>query len=502
MAHKERPNILWYCTDQQRSDTIHTLGNLHINTPVLDQLVVDGVGFTQAYCQSPICTPSRATFLTGRYPATHHVHRNGNAFFPDSEVLVTKLLAEAGYDCGLVGKLHLAGSKGKIEPRTDDGYRVFTWSHHPYPDIEGNLYTEWLQKEKGVDPLELYGKIQGSYGVGVPTELHQTTWCSDMTIRFITEQREKDKPWLLSINPFAPHPTFHPPQEYLDRYNPDDIPFPLFKEHDIERQKAFRGIDQQTIHAVNPLSYSVEKDRDNPKLARDQMASIPPSSYDARLMKACYYAEIELVNDQLGRIIDVLRDSDQLENTIIIFTSDHGELLGDHGLLYKGCRFFEALVHVPLLITGPDFVKGVQSHALVELVDIAPTLLEASGLEVPYFMQGKSLLPLLTGKADPGYHKPHVVCEYNDAMGPGTMDTINHTYEASHGTMYFDGRYKMAVYHGHNIGEIYDLKNDPGEFDNLWENPEYKDLKLELLKKHIDAIAATSGAGIERIKEY
>ena len=261
MTHRERPNILWYCTDQQRSDTIHTLGNPYINTPVLDQLVEDGVGFTQAYCQSPICTPSRATFLTGRYPATHHVHRNGNAFFPDSEVLVTKLLADAGYDCSLVGKLHLAGSEGKIEPRANDGYRVFSWSHHPYPDIEGNLYTEWLQKEKGIDPLELFSKIEGAYGVGVPTELHQTTWCSDMAIRFMTEQRDQDTPWLLSINPFAPHPTFHPPQEYFDRYNPDDMPLPLFEEHDIERQNAFRDIDQQTIHAVNPLMYSPEKDR-------------------------------------------------------------------------------------------------------------------------------------------------------------------------------------------------------------------------------------------------
>ena len=117
-------------------------------------------------------------------------------------------------------------------------------------------------------------------------------------------------------------------------------------------------------------------------------------------------------------------------------------------------------------------------------------------------MQGKSLWPLLTGKIDPNYHKPHVVCEYNDAMGEGTMDTVNHTYEASHGTMYFDGQYKMAIYHGHDLGELYDLHTDPGEFYNLWDGPEYKDLKLKLLRQHIDAIAVTSSAGIKRIKEY
>ncbi|MBD3304876.1 sulfatase-like hydrolase/transferase [candidate division KSB3 bacterium] len=502
MSTRQRPNILWYCTDQQRSDTIHALGNSHIHTPVLDQLIENGVGFTQAYCQTPICTPSRATFLTGRYPATHHVHRNGNAVFPEHEVLVTKLLADAGYDCGLVGKLHLAGSEGKIEPRANDGYRMYGWSHHPYPDIEGNLYTEWLKNEKGVNPVELYSKLEGSYGVGVPTELHQTTWCSNVAIQFISEQRDADQPWLLSMNPFAPHPSFHPPQEYLDRYTPEEIPFPLFQEHDIERQKAFAGIDQQTIHAVNPQQYSPENDRNNPDLPRDQLASIPPSSYDARLMKACYYAEIELVNDQLGRVIDVLRDTGQLDNTIIIFMSDHGELLGDHGLLFKGCRFFEALAHVPLIISGPGFIRGVHSDALVELVDIAPTLLEAAGLDVPYYMQGKSLLPLLTGKTVSDYHKPHVFCEYNDAMGPGTMDTLNHTYEASHGTMYFDGRYKLVVYHGHTVGELYDLKADPGEFNNLWDHVDYKELKAELLLKHLDAFAATSSAGIKRVKEY
>ncbi|MBA7656220.1 Ulvan-active sulfatase [subsurface metagenome] len=125
MPAENRPNILWYCTDQQRYDTIHALGNLHIHTPVLDEFCKNGVAFTRAYCQSPICTPSRVTFMTGRYPATHHMHRNGNDYFPSHEILVTKLISESGYDCGLVGKLHLAGSKGEVEPRTDDGYRFF-----------------------------------------------------------------------------------------------------------------------------------------------------------------------------------------------------------------------------------------------------------------------------------------------------------------------------------------------------------------------------------------
>ena len=120
----QRPNILWYCADQQRCDTIRALGHPHIATPQLDELCGEGVAFTRAHTQSPICTPSRATFLTGRYPAAHQTHRNGNAWFPAHEKLVTRIFADAGYDCGLVGKLHLSAAKD-YEQRPDDGYRAF-----------------------------------------------------------------------------------------------------------------------------------------------------------------------------------------------------------------------------------------------------------------------------------------------------------------------------------------------------------------------------------------
>jgi len=489
----EKPNILWYCTDQQRFDTIRSLGNPYINTPNLDRLVENGVAFTNAYAQSPICTPSRATFLTGRYPATHHVHRNGNDYFPPNEVLVTKILADAGYDCGLVGKLHLSRAHRRIEIRPDDGYRVFHWSHHPYPDWpEGHDYAYWLKKEKGVDINELYGDLRGIfYGPGVPAEYHQTTWCSEMAIRFITEKR--DGPWLLSVNPFDPHPPFDPPKEYLDRYNPEEMPFPLFREEDLERQKRFRMIDQQTVEAVNPYDLDFEEEIERRKVGVDT-ASTPPAVYDSRMIKACYYAMIELIDEQFGRIIEVLQETGQLENTVIIFMSDHGELLGDHGLLYKGCRFFESLVHVPLIISWPErFERKIRSNALVELVDLAPTLLEAANVPVPSFMQGKSLFPILSGEADPDYHKPYVVSEYNDALN---------LPNASHGTMYFDGVYKSIIYHGDNLGELYNLKLDPGEFENLWDDPRNREIKERLLLKHFDAIMATSSPGIPRTGNY
>ena len=214
-------------------------------------------------------------------------------------------------------------------------------------------------------------------------------------------------------------------------------------------------------------------------------------------MIAAYYAMIELIDTQLARILDALDASGQLTDTLVIFTSDHGEMLGDHGLLYKGCRFFEGLVHVPLIVAWPGEIKaGLVSSALVESIDLAPTLLEAAGLEIPYYVQGRSLLALLRGEADLQTHKPHVVTEYNDALGSARRSL------PSHASMVFDGRYKSVVYHDQGLGELFDLHTDPGEFDNLWLDPHHKDLKHRQLERHLNAVMATSSAGIERGQIY
>lgn len=494
----ERPNILWYCTDQQRYDTIAALGNRHIRTPNIDRLIENGTAFRNAYVQSPICTPSRASFLTGRYPATTHVHRNGNAHFPDCETLVTRILADHGYDCGLVGKLHLASADGVMEKRTDDGYRMMEWSHHPMPHLsrQRNDYGRWLKEEKGVDHAELYQDIKGYLSAGVPAELHQSTWCTEMAIRFIDEAR--DGPWMLSLNPFDPHPPFDPAPEYLERYDPDSLPDPLFRPSDLERQKQFRNVCQQSVHATDPTRAGSS---DSPGGAfaggSENAATHPPDSFNGRAVKAAYYAMVELLDDQFGRLVDHLDAAGQLDNTLIIFHSDHGEMLGDHGLLYKGCRFFEGLVHVPLIFCWQgQITSGQVSDALVELVDIAPTVLDAAGIDVPYYMQGKSLMPLLRGDTDLHHHKDSVVCEFNDALGSARESV------PTHATMQFDGRYKTVVYHGHDLGELFDLQEDPGEFENLWDCPEHQNLRHRLVLKHLDAVMATSGAGIERVGRF
>lgn len=479
---KNKPNILWFCADQMRYDTIHSLGNSHINTPNLDRLVASGVAFTRTYAQSTVCTPSRASFLTGRYPSAHRVYRNGVDSFPDDEVLVTKLFADAGYECGLVGKLHLSTAT-KLESRPDDGYSWFQWSHSPTPGGADahNAYHHWLKADKAVDPETLFGGDLGFIGAGVPEELHQTTWCAEMASRFIYEK--KGSPWLLSINPYDPHPPFDPPQSYLDRYNPEDLPPPLFRASDLERQKMFENVRAQTVKAANPL---LDYDKNEIASNQSERGYRPPHSYNGRKVKAAYYAMVELIDTALGTVMDALEESGQLDDTLIVFNSDHGELLGDHGLLYKGCRFFEGLSHVPLILSWPGrFKEGLRAEGLTELIDIAPTILEAAGLEVLDDIQGCSLIPIATGETPAKIHKELVLCDFNDSVGYSPVP------DQTQATMSYDGRYKLVIYHSHDIGELFDLKNDPGEFDNLFGMQEYAELQAKLILRHTNAWART-----------
>ncbi len=478
----ETPNILWICTDQQRYDTIGALENPYVSTPNIDSLVADGVAFTHAYCQSPICTPSRASFLTGMYPSATHVNGNGNDCFPETYPLITRTLADIGYDCGLIGKLHLASAFRRIEPRANDGYRYWQYSHAPRDDWEeGHDYADWV-RSKGYILGELTKNSEG-----VPAELHQTTWCAEKTIEFIREER--DGPWLASVNIYDPHPPFNPPQSYREQFNPADMPEPLFKESDLEQQHRLRQIDFQS-----KVQTPDELDIRNPILAQSPRSKMKPEIVgrrDAKTLKAAYYAMIKLIDDQLGRILDALNETGQRENTVIIFTSDHGEMLGDHGLIQKGCRFYEGLVRVPLIFSWQgQFESGLKSDALVELVDKVPTLLEIAGLPIPDGMHGRSLLPILKVETDENYHRDFVRCEYYNAL-----DMHDHSFA----TMFRDKRYKLIVYHGHEEGELYDLVDDPDEFNNLWHVSEKQDTKLDLLKSSFDASMFAMDRGPERV---
>ena len=481
MAH-ELPNILWICTDQQRYDTVHCLNNPHIDTPVVDQLCAEGVAFSRAYCQSPVCQPSRASFLTGLYPNTIHVNRNGNAYFPANERvrLITRRLADRGYDCGLAGKLHIASGWTGAEPRVDDGYRVFDFSLSALQFVgRGNAYTDWLARigrldeaidTSGIDPARNSG---ARYRPDIPPELHQTAWCADRAIEFI--EQERGGPWLMSVNIFDPHGPFDAPRSYQQRYLDRELPPAIYGDRDADTQERLRG-------------------------AFFQRYSGPPGDKQ-RQQKASYYGMIELIDEQVGRMLDALERTGQRDNTVVIFMSDHGEMLGDHGLTAKGCRFYEGAVRVPLIISWPGhFQQGLVADGLVELTDVAPTLAELTG-EPLEWTNGRSLLPILTGDANPARHRDHVRCEYYDALNMYLpQEPGRHT--PCWATMYRDDRHKLVTYHGLDHGELYDLERDPQELTNLWDDPSAAALRADLTQRSFDATVAACDPGPAQIGRF
>ena len=424
--------------------------------------------------------------MTGMYASAVHVNGNGAAALAERghPPLVTRLLASGGYDCGLIGKLHLTSSYGRIEVRTDDGYRYWEYSHAPRDDWPiGHGYSDWV-RSRG----EILGELLKD-PEGVPPELHQTTWCAEKTIEFMRQKR--DGPWLASVNIYDPHPFFNPPRAYRDLFDPERMPGPLFRPSDLAQQEELAAIDFQS-RGRPPEELDIEE----PVLPKPPgMKEWPRGSVagqrDAQTLQAAYYAMIRQIDDQLGRMLDVLEETGQRESTLVIFTSDHGEMLGDHGLVQKGCRFYEGLVRVPLIFSWPGHLQeNIRSNALVELTDKAPTLLELAGMSVPERMQGKSLLPILQGDADPGRHREFVRCEYYDAL-----EEPDHSFA----TMYRDQRYKLVLYHGHGLGELYDLEEDPEEFENMWNEAEAQPLKLDLMQRSYDASMLAMDRGPRRL---
>jgi len=463
---------LWICTDQQRLDTLGVYGNPYVKTPNIDRLAQSGVLFENCFGQSPVCTPSRASFLTGRYPRTTRTRQNGQSIPPD-EVLVTKLLAEAGYRCGLSGKLHLSACNPKVslatERRIDDGYETFYWSHHPDADWPTNQYTNWLA-EQGLTFKRTPYRGSQFVQTSLPAEYHQTTWCVDRALDFIKEASQAGENWLFSLNVYDPHHPFSPPQDYLERYLPvlDELPLPNYAEGELANKPIFQQMDHRGAYN-QPSLYPF-----------DQM-----NEQDHRLIKAAYWAMVDLIDEQVGRLITLLEKTGQLENTLVIFMTDHGEMLGDHGIYLKGPYFYEPAIHLPLVISWPGVIRqGGRHDNLVELVDIAPTLLEAVGLPVYEGMQGVSLWPTLTGQEDGQASRDYVYSEYYNAM-PWHKDPLPFA------TMVRSNRYKLVNFHGLNMGELYDLETDPLERNNLWNDPSYLGVQLEMFRLLADSQAKT-----------
>jgi len=283
-------------------------------------------------------------------------------------------------------------------------------------------------------------------------------------------------PWLMSVNVFDPHPGYDAPTEYADRYNPDELPEMPFAEADIAHNER--------------LSTHMFQGRPQAPGRRQKEAL------------ASYYGMIELIDENVGRMLDALEQTGQREKTLVIFTSDHGNLIGDHGLNMKGCRFYEGLVNVPLIFSWPGRIQQDRvCDCLVELTDIAPTLADYAGVDLEW-THGLSLVPILSGEDREFRPHAYVRSEFYDTLNMKAPHGDPNTHVASYATMYRTDRYKLNVYHGNDYGELYDLQADPRELHNLWEHPEHQAVKHDLIKMSFDASIVISDPGPRRIGRF
>lgn len=481
---QQPPNVLWITADQLRFDGLGSYGNEYVDTPNLDRMAAEGAQFNNAFVQAPVCTPSRASFLTGRYPRTIGLRQNGQ-LVPhelEEEPLVPRTLQNEGYVGGLAGKLHLAPCNPAVtqgpEQRYNDGYNEFYWSHHPQPDWPTNDYTTWLRErgeEYTADPSDVSPFVE----FGPDEANHQSTWCVDRAVSFVERVTDAGRPWHFSLNFFDPHHPFDPPREAFERYRSvlGDIPLPNYQPGELDNKPLFQQIDHRAAYNT-PGLYPF-----------DQM-----SSEDHQAIRAAYWAMIDVMDRQLGRLFDTLTSLGVMEDTIVIFSADHGELLGDHGMYLKGPHFYEPSVKVPLIIKwGQKVQPGTVVDELVELTDLAPTILEATGQEVDPGIQGRSLLPRITGSPETGEARDDVYSEYLNAM-PWHQDP------KAFSSMLRTESVKIVRHHGQDLGELYDLSEDPNETVNLWD--EAPELRREMAERLLDRIAFTADALPERVANW
>ena len=497
MSKKSRPNILFICTDQQRADSLNCTGASWAVTPNLDQLAREGALFKNCYVQNPVCSPSRASLFTGKYVANHGLYANGVPM-PANQKMFTRTLADVRYDCGMIGKQHLHPCDNwQTEPRRDDGYRVFEWAHGPNHRALENDYHRWLRKthpdiferifpDKGGNENTEYGNQarSGTPMCHVKAEAHYSHWVAERAIDFINHPREgnqgeENESFCLIANFFDPHHPFGAPQEYRDKIDADAIPAPNTRAGELQNKPL-----QQTAYSEKSYSGTAPGYQEY-------------TAEQIREIRAQYFAMIALIDHEVGRILEALDAAGLTEDTLVVFTSDHGEMLGNHQQLLKGPQLYDDLCNVPLIVRWPGKVAaGAVIDELVQWIDLPATLLNAAACAPGQGVQGQSLLPLLKGqKTD---WRKWALCEYR--YSGFTTDPLIMT------TMLRLENWKLIVWHGEPAsgnqreGELYNLSDDPEELHNLFHDPGFADTRRRLKSALLDVMAETEDRSEPKVR--
>lgn len=447
-------NVLFLWTDQQRPDTIGAYGKARIRTPNVDRLAAGGVVFEQAYCTQPVCSPSRASVLTGLYPHAHRVPQN-NIPLPADVPTIAELLRPHGYYSGYVGKWHLGNELGRPRLNTH-GFDHWVSTEDTYTRdraVEGFSDYHHFLVERGYDPPDEARDGAKVFSrpteARLPEEVGKPAFQAAACARFLEARAaERDRPFLLMVNFLEPHPPYFGPLDEL--YDPDEMTLPESWYRDME--------------PAVPERYRRRRE--------GYMREAPVATNDERgwkELKARYWGSCTLVDRYVGQILDRLDALGLAGDTVVVYSTDHGDMMGEHRLLQKSVQY-EGATHVPLLVRAPGLVPR-RIATPVSQVSLVPTLLDLLGQETPEHVQGSSLVPLLT-EGDTAPDEAEVVVEWNGlerqisgSGEPGDARGVEAQLRSVDVRTMRRGRWKLNV---HVTGELelYDLRSDPGELHN------------------------------------
>ena len=497
-----KKNILLITTDQQRWDAIG-FNNKIVKTPNLDKLAEKGIVFEKAYTCNPVCTPARCSILTGHYPSKHGCYTIGTSL-SEGYPTIPEIMSENGYFTGLLGKAHFQSccTQGSFEAEPDvHNLDFFKKWNGPYYGFEhaklsighatesysgGMNYGVWL-KEKGYEPSDFFGNNEytdfGNWEI--PEEVHPSTWVAEETIDAIDLAQSREKPFYLWASFQDPHNPCCVPEKWADLYDINDMPLYGMKEGEHDNKPPFYlgATDKEINFGRGYGDVNIGGDKNWHCVAGLDCMEPEEKRRDIMLY---YYGMMSLLDDKVGRIISHLEKNNLMDNTIIVFTTDHGDYMGNHGMWWKGLPAYEDAQKIPFMVYSPDCkTPGKRSRSFQSLVDLGKTFLSVGNCDIPVGIQGVNQQKVWENiNENPA--RDHALIEFR----PTECDFMQTTY------LYKD--YKLVVYTKTEWGELYDLEKDPDQFENLWDNPDYKKIKNDLILKYISAEMNKEGVLKER----
>lgn len=479
----KRKNVILILSDQQRLDTVSAYGlNDICKTPHIDALAKNGMKFTNAFTSSAICAPARASVMTGLYAHNHGVIDNFTDI-KEGTPLLGDCMKDEGYYCGYAGKWHVSPSKEPKDCGFDGkafmgyafpGSQVFpSLKFNQPPDNQPNYYEEYLKEQgftdidvshgfmgnnKALQIQEMYCKHEG------PLESTIEYFVAHETNRLLDKAKEQDEPFFIWSNFWGPHSPSIVPEPYYSMYDPKDI-----KEH--------------------PSYKETFKDKPYGHYLSEKMWGLSDYGWDGFAdITAKYYGHCTMIDDMVGLIVKKLKEIGEYENTVIIYSADHGDCMGAHKLIEKGAFTYDEIYRIPMVVSG---LGQEDNESFVYLQELMPTILDIAGGKLKKPVDGKSLLPLLKGEQNDN-GRTEIYGEYH-----------NHFY-VSRQRMVRDNKYQFT-FNESERGELYDFEKDPYQLNNVCYDPAYGDIKKEYIEKMSEYMKSTNDPAntwFQRIKEF